>query len=136
MEDCIFCKIISGEIPAERVYEDDKVLAFLDLKPSSKGHTLIVHKTHSQDFLSTPAEALSDLMPRIQKVATGVLKTTGASGFNLTVNNGSAAGQVVFHLHFHMIPRYQGDGLKLFTHHESERTSRQQLADQIKQNIQ
>lgn len=134
-QDCIFCKIAAHEIPADIIYEDDKVVAFLDLRPSNKGHSLVIHKTHTNDFQSTPDELLADLMPRIQKVAAAVMKATGASGFNLTVNNGQVSGQVIFHLHFHIIPRYEQDGLRSFPQSDSEKSARQTLAEEIKKNL-
>lgn len=135
MTDCIFCQIIKGEIPADKIYEDEKAVAFLDLRPSSRGHSLIVHKIHSQDFLGSSEDLLCELMPRIQKTARAILRTTGATGFNLTTNNGAAAGQVIFHLHFHIIPRYEHDGLKLFPQQDSEKISRQSLAEAIRKNL-
>ena len=135
MENCIFCKIASGEAPADKVYEDDKVVAFLDLRPTNKGHTLVIHKTHTNDLQTTPEEVLTDLMPRVKKIAAGIMKTTGAAGFNLSVNNGAVAGQVVFHLHFHIVPRFENDGLKLFPQKDSEFGTRKALAEEIKKNI-
>lgn len=102
---CIFCKIVSGEIQTNKIYEDDQIVAFLDLHPKAKGHTLVVHKTHTSDFLNTPDEILSELMPKIKMLAEKQMKEAGASGFNLSVNNGASAGQEIFHLHFHIIPR-------------------------------
>jgi histidine triad (HIT) family protein len=102
---CIFCKIVSGEITTNKVYEDDKVIGFLDLHPKAKGHTLVIHKGHTKDFLTTPDEVLHEMIPTIKKIAQQQMKDVGASGFNLSVNNGSTAGQEIFHLHFHIIPR-------------------------------
>jgi histidine triad (HIT) family protein len=135
MEDCIFCKVVSGQAPADRVYEDEKVIAFLDLRPTSRGHALVIHKTHTTDLLNTPDDLLEEMMPKVKKIAAGIIKTTGASGFNLSVNNGFAAGQVVFHFHFHIVPRYENDGLKLFPQKDSEFAGRKNLADEIKKNI-
>lgn len=112
--DCIFCKIIKGELPSVKVYEEEKVLAFLDISPVNPGHTLVVPKEHFENILDTPEEVLSDLIKAVKKVAPAVLKGTGTTAFNLGVNNGSAAGQVVQHIHFHIMPRYQGDGYKLW----------------------
>lgn len=134
-EDCIFCKIASGDVPADKVYEDDKVVAFLDLRPSNKGHTLVIHRTHTPDLPATPDGILTDLVPRVKKIATAIMKTTGASGFNLNLNNGSVAGQVIFHLHFHIIPRFENDGLKLFPQKDSEFATRKALAEEIKKNL-
>lgn len=135
MNDCIFCKIIAGEIPADKIYEDEKVFSILDLRPVNRGHALVMHKTHSKDFLSSSDEILADLMTRVRKIAEAIIKTTGATGFNIHINNGESAGQVVFHLHIHIIPRYSGDGLKMFPHKDSEKTARQALAEAISNNL-
>lgn len=132
---CIFCKIIDGTAPADKIYEDEKVIAFLDLRPSNKGHALVIHKNHTKDLQSTPDEILSEIMPRVKKVAAAIMKTTGASGFNMSINNGLAAGQIVFHLHIHIIPRYENDGLKLFPQKDSEFATRKALAEEISKNI-
>lgn len=105
MDDCIFCKIINRELATQIVYEDDKVLAFLDHRPKAPGHTLVVHKTHTADLLDTSDELLMELMPKIKLIARKSMQENNATGFNLGVNNGSSAGQDVFHLHFHIIPR-------------------------------
>jgi histidine triad (HIT) family protein len=114
MEECIFCKIIKGEIPCSKVYEDDKVIAFLDIGPVNKGHALVVPKEHHKDLLDTPNELLADTIKAVKKIAKAVLKATGTEGFNIGVNNGKIAGQVVMHLHFHIMPRLENDGLKLW----------------------
>ena len=111
--DCIFCKIIDGMIPSERVYEDDKVVAMLDTNPVTPGHTLVLPRTHTKDFLSTPAAVLADVMPRVHAIAAQVVKGVKADGFMMVVFNGPAAGQEVFHLHVHIIPRKKGDGVRL-----------------------
>jgi histidine triad (HIT) family protein len=109
MADTIFAKIIAGEIPCHRVYEDDKVLAFLDIGPLSKGHTLVIPKepVETLDQLSDDsAAALGRVLPRISRA---VLQATGAQDFNILQNNGTAAHQVVMHVHFHIVPKF-GDG--------------------------
>lgn len=111
---CVFCKIIKGELPCVKVYEDDKALAFLDIQPINPGHTLIVPKEHFENLLDTPEEALAEMMKVVKKIAPAVLKGTGCSAFNLGVNTRPEAGQIVMHTHFHIIPRYQGDGYKLW----------------------
>jgi histidine triad (HIT) family protein len=112
MTDCLFCKIIAKEIPSHGVYEDDHVYAFLDIKPVNPGHTLVVPKKHSEEFLSADEEVLKKLIVAMQKVAKGVVMAMRAPGFNLEQNNGAVAGQVVPHLHFHIVPRSPDDGLK------------------------
>jgi len=132
---CIFCKIAHNEAPADKVYEDEQIVAFLDLRPSNRGHTLVVHKEHSPDFLTSTDETIMELMSKVKRVAEGVVKTVHAPGVNITINNGTAAGQVVFHLHVHIIPRYSNDGLQLFPQKDSEFASRKALAEEIRKNI-
>lgn len=110
MEDCIFCKIISGAIPAERVYEDENVVAFLDIKPLHVGHTLLVPKEHHRNIFDMPEQLLRELGPVVQKLSTAIKSATKADGINIGWNNESAAGQLVFHAHLHIMPRYINDG--------------------------
>jgi len=109
--ECVFCKIVAGELPSERLYEDEAVVAFLDIAPISPGHTLVVPKSHCRDLLEAPPEVVGAVVRAAQKVAPAVLRATGAEGFNFFQFNGSCAGQVVMHLHFHIIPRRPGDGV-------------------------
>jgi histidine triad (HIT) family protein len=111
MDDCIFCKIIAGEIPSHKIYEDDSVLALLDINPVSEGHVLVIPKAHAQNLFESSAEAVDSIMHTIQKLGAVIKESLGANGFNVTTNIGAASGQSVFHTHFHMIPRYDGDGL-------------------------
>lgn len=110
--DCLFCKIIKKEIPSAVVYEDNDTMAFLDIAPVNKGHVLVVPKIHSEDFLSTEDDVLDKVVRTAKKIGTAVVKATGAHGVNISINNGSAAGQVIFHLHAHIIPRFEEDGHK------------------------
>ncbi|KAG7009028.1 hit family protein 1 [Physcia stellaris] len=98
---CIFCKIIKGDIPAFKLFESDRVLAFLDIQPLSYGHALIIPKHHGEKLTDIPDEALSEILPVAKKVATA----SGAEQYNLLQNNGRLAHQVVDHVHFHMIPK-------------------------------
>ena len=109
----LFDKIIRGEIPSHKVYEDDHVYAFLDIGPQSYGHTLVVpkeSKAHLHELSDDAAAALGRVLPRLCRA---VLRATGATAYNVLQNNGSEAGQAVFHVHFHIIPRVAGDGLSL-----------------------
>jgi len=108
--DCIFCKIASGEIPAEKIYENEKVVAFLDISPVNPGHTLVIPKTHHENLVDTEDGLLCEIILTVKKLAPVIMKAVGAAGYNLGVNSGSAAGQVVFHTHFHIMPRFAGDG--------------------------
>jgi histidine triad (HIT) family protein len=109
--ECIFCKIIAGEIPCDKVYEDDDVLAFLDINPTKPGHTLVVPKKHFLDLLDVDIETLKKIMAAAQKIGAAIKRGLNCGAFNIIQNNGAAAGQIVPHLHFHIIPRDEGDGL-------------------------
>lgn len=103
---CIFCAIADGEIPSFKVYEDDLVLAYLDINPFAKGHTLVIPKAHSEGLLDTDDETLAAVITRVKKIAAHIKAKLGADGFNILQNNGEAAGQTVKHLHFHIVPRF------------------------------
>ena len=124
-------KIINGEIPCSKVYEDNKVIAFLDIAPVNKGHTLVLPKEHHKDITDTPADILAEVMKVVKKVAKAVMKVTGAEGFNLGVNNGKVAGQLVMHLHFHIMPRFENDGLKLWEGKKYEGKEEEEIAKKI-----
>ncbi len=109
--DCIFCKIISGQIPSIKVYEDEVVLAFLDIGPVSDGHTLVVPKQHVEKLDTCPAELLCEVSKRVGRIAAAVTSAVKCDGYNVLCNNGRAAGQVVDHLHFHIIPRTAADNV-------------------------
>jgi histidine triad (HIT) family protein len=109
---CIFCKIIAGDIPAIKIYEDDETLAFLDVNPIAEGHTLVVPKDHFENVHTVPAEQWCRVMLAVQKVATAVLNGVNADGVNIVMNNESAAGQEVMHAHVHIIPRHNDDGFE------------------------
>ncbi len=119
MEDCIFCKIIKREIPAGIFYENDQVLAFLDIAPCSFGHALVIPKKHCQNILDCPPEILNVVTETARVLTPRLLTATGATGLNITSNNGAVAGQIVGHLHWHLIPRYDNDGLKLWPKNET-----------------
>ena len=108
---CIFCAIAAGEIPSFKVYEDDVVLAYLDINPFSKGHVLVIPKEHTEGLLDTPDATLSAVIARVKKVAAHIKEKLGCDGFNILQNNGEAAGQTVRHIHFHIVPRWNGDPL-------------------------
>ncbi len=106
-ENCIFCKIANGEIPAATVYEDDEFRVILDLAPASKGHALILPKSHYRDICEADEMVAAKLFPLASRIGGAMKNGLGASGFNVVQNNGSSAGQTVFHLHVHVIPRYE-----------------------------
>ena len=135
MADCIFCKIIAGEIPSSKVYEDDQVVAFLDISQVTPGHTLVVPKQHFRNLLEMDADGSSQLFARVPGIARKVMKATGAAGMNIINNNEEIAGQTVFHTHVHLAPRYEEtDGLQIsFEAHEPDFPALAQLAEKIAQ---
>ena len=108
---CIFCKIVAGDIPSERVYEDDACVAFLDISPIAPGHTLLIPKAHHEGVLDTPTDVLAALVAAAPRVAEAVMAAVDGQGFNFFQFNGACSGQEVFHIHFHIIPRRPGDGV-------------------------
>lgn len=114
MNDCLFCKIIKGEVPSSKVYENENIVAFLDINPVNPGHTLVVPKEHYENFSLADEKTLHHLVEAAQKVAKAIVKALGYEGYNIGVNNGSVAGQVIFHLHVHVMPRRPDDGHKLW----------------------
>ena len=132
MKDCIFCKIIAEEIPSSKVYEDPKILAFLDIKPVNPGHTLIIPKEHFESIHDTPDELVAKMSVIAKKVAGSIQKNLGAEGVNIGMNNGKAAGQVVFHAHIHVMPRYSTDSYKLWLGKEYKNGEREAVAEKIK----
>ena len=109
--DCIFCKIVAGDIPAARIYEDDHVLAFVDINPLADGHTLIIPKKHYVTMDQMPEDEAAALARCLPRLARAIQSSVNAEGLNILQNNGGVAGQVVMHLHVHLIPRVPGDGL-------------------------
>lgn len=108
---CIFCKIIRGDIPALKVYEDDYILAFLDIAPVSPGHVLVVPKIHSKNLDDVDDVMLAYLLRGVKRVGLAMKKALGVDGYNVVINNGPVAGQLIDHCHIHIIPRRSGDGL-------------------------
>ncbi|TCD45657.1 HIT family protein [Streptococcus sp. X16XC17] len=133
MSDCIFCQIIQGQIPASKVYEDEQVLAFLDITQVTKGHTLVVPKKHARNILDMNEETASALFAKVPAIARRLKDQLGAKGINVINNNEEAAGQTVFHTHIHLLPRYdQNDELQIgFTAHEPDFPALAQLSEQL-----
>jgi histidine triad (HIT) family protein len=136
MSDCIFCKIAKGELPCYKIYEDENFLAFLDIQPISKGHTLIIPKKHYNTFLETPVEILSLMTKIIHKIGQALLKATRTDGLNFGLNNGEAAGQIIMHTHFHIIPRFKNDGLHTWPSIECSEEEFKKISENIKNNLQ
>ena len=132
MSDCLFCKIVNKEIPANIVYENEHVLAFLDISPVNKGHTLVIPKKHSKNILDIEEQDYVELQKAVRILADKVKSATGACGVNVMQNNEPCAGQVVFHSHIHIIPRHEKDGLELWHGQEYEdEEEMQNLANKI-----
>src|SRR3989344_3470222 len=132
MTDCLFCKIIAGEIPSTKVYEDDTVIAFLDIHPVNIGHTLVIPKTHHANLYETPDDALAHMIAVVKKLSIAVKGALSADGINIEMNNDPVAGQIIFHTHLHIIPRFSGDSLK---HWPSAREYNEGEADEVAQKI-
>jgi len=138
-QDCIFCKIIAGDIPSAKVYEDEDVYAFLDISQVTKGHTLVIPKAHVKNIYETNEEVASQLFARVPKISQAIEKSFSPRGINMLSNTGEAAGQSVFHLHLHLIPRYdQTDGFQpnWVTHNDDySKEDLAEIAESISQNI-
>jgi len=129
--DCIFCAIAAGEIPSFKVYEDDLVLAYLDINPFTRGHTLVIPKQHSEGLLDTDEATLAAVVARVRKVAAHLKAALPCDGFNILQNNGEAAGQTVKHLHFHIVPRYGNEPI-VFESHAGDMNALKALADSVR----
>lgn len=134
-EDCIFCKIVKGEIPSAKIYEDEKFLAFLDIAPVKPGHVLIIPKEHFKDTTLTPDNVLSELIVRGKKIGKALIKELGAEGFIFSTNNGKAAGQEIFHTHFHIIPRKSDDGLTHWQQEKYKEGEAEKIAQKLKETL-
>ena len=130
--DCIFCAIAAGEIPSFKVYEDEQVLAYLDINPFSKGHTLVIPKKHSAGLVDTDDETLAVVIARVKKVAAHLKEKLGCDGFNIVQNNGEAAGQTVRHVHFHIVPRWTGDDAATFVNQKGDMEALKALAEDVR----
>jgi histidine triad (HIT) family protein len=111
VHDCVFCKIASGQIPSAKIYEDEIVVAFLDIGPISDGHTLVMPRQHFEKVHNCPPELLGQIWTRLGRIAGAVVAAVDADGYNVLCNNGRSAGQVVDHVHFHIVPRKTSDGV-------------------------
>lgn len=137
-KDCIFCKIAQGIIPSHKVYEDDDVLAFLDISQVTPGHTLVIPKEHSQNFLSTNKETMHKVMDVAQRIGQVQIKMLGAKGVNILTNCYPEAGQSVMHFHVHVIPRYgdtEGFQIEMKDNGNNKDLNLPAIADQIKENL-
>ena len=134
--DCIFCRMVAGQIPVARIYEDEIVFAFLDIGPISDGHTLVIPKQHFEKLHDCPAELLGRVASRLGRIAGAVAAAMNADGYNLLCNNGRAAGQLIEHLHFHIVPRNVGDGVfDRWPSYKYPHGKIEKIADKIRENL-
>ena len=131
MTPCIFCQIIAGEIPSTKIYEDEAVFAFLDIKPVNPGHTLVIPKKHFENIHDMPDEMVAKVAVAAKKIADAILRI-GAKGVNIGMSNGAAAGQLVFHAHVHVMPRYGKDSFSLWTGKDYDGNEREEVAKKIR----
>lgn len=136
MSNCIFCKIIKGEIPGVKIYEDDRILAFLDISQATKGHTLVIPKEHVENVFEVKEDTIAYLFSKVPQLAKAITSVFNAEGLNILNNNGKVAGQSVFHFHVHLIPRYGNeDGYQpVLVNHMNDYTKEDlvKIAEQIK----
>lgn len=137
MSDCIFCKIARKDIPSNVVYDDDDFLGILDVNPVSKGHTLVIPKSHYENIFDIPEEELSRMSKVISTLAKRLRDSLNADGVNIVNASGKEAQQSVFHLHFHIIPRFKDDGLDLWFHGRSKFSDEEmkKFAEMIRENV-
>jgi histidine triad (HIT) family protein len=132
-ENCIFCKIVQKQAPSSVIYETPNVLAFLDIRPLTMGHTLVIQKPHYQDIFDIPQPLLLEVHKITQHIAPAIKKATGADGVSIIQQNGKAAGQDIFHLHVHVVPRFEGQKLPRFSDLQMvERIKLDAMAEEIK----
>jgi histidine triad (HIT) family protein len=135
-DDCIFCRMVAGQIPVAKVYEDEIVLAFLDIGPISDGHTLVIPKQHFEKLHDCPTELLGQVASRLGRIAGAVAAAMNADGYNLLCNNGRAAGQLIEHLHFHIVARNVGDGVfDRWPSYKYPHGKIEKIADKIRENL-
>ncbi|MBN1941646.1 MAG: HIT family protein [Candidatus Diapherotrites archaeon] len=134
--ECIFCKIVRGEIPSTKIFESEKSLAFLDISPAARGHALVIPKNHAEFLTEMNEEDLKDLILAVKKVAKAVVASAGAQGFNVIQSNHKIAGQVIPHVHFHIIPRKASDELSFaWKHIELDKEEIAAFGERVKENL-
>lgn len=133
MDECTFCKIMKGEIPCSKLYEDELFIAFLDIAPANKGHALVVPKEHYETTEDTPEEILCLMMAVVKKLAAKISSELKTDGYNIFMNNKKAAGQLVPHLHCHIVPRFEDDGIDFdWPHLKYEDREMESFRDKLK----
>ena len=136
MEECIFCRIANGKIPAAKIYEDKNIMSFLDIMPANKGHCLVVPKKHYETLLDISDEDLKNLILTAKNVAKALSLSIGNGSYNIVMNNGKEAGQMVAHAHIHIIPRFKGDRLRLkWSHKKYDEKEMKEIQEKIRKFI-
>lgn len=136
MTDCLFCKIIAANITAAKIYEDEHFLSFLDINPVNPGHALLMPKGHYENLYDIPDNILSEAGPILKKLAVAIKSAVSADGINIGMNNDIAAGQEIFHAHFHIIPRFSDDGYEMWHGKPyAEESIKNQIAEKIKSRL-
>ena len=136
MEECIFCRIANGKIPAAKIYEDKNIMSFLDIMPANKGHCLVVPKKHYETLLDISDEDLKNLILTAKNVAKALSLSIGNGSYNIVMNNGKEAGQMVAHAHIHIIPRFKGDRLRLkWSHKKYNEKEMKEIQEKIRKFI-
>lgn len=131
-EDCIFCKIVKGEIPCEKIWEDENTFAFLDVSPATEGHTLVIPKKHYENIFDIPEKVLEEIMKTSQKIAKLLKERLLADGINIFNSNNKVAQQEVFHYHIHIIPRYSRDKFKIVFNDTTKNKELKKIAEKIR----
>jgi histidine triad (HIT) family protein len=126
-EDCIFCKVLGGDLPSERIYEDEHTVAVMDINPWTRGHAVVIPRKHAENLFEIEDDELEHVAVAAKRVATAMRDRLDCDGVNLLQSNGAAAWQTIFHLHFHVIPRYEDDPLELPT--RPKQASPEELAE-------
>lgn len=132
MDNCLFCKIIKGEIPCYKIYEDENVLAFLDISNDCNGHTLVIPKKHCENILDCDEKSLAEIMSAVKKIALHYVQDCGFDGVNIINANGESSGQTVFHLHIHLMPRKKDDGLDIFPKLAQNKESLEEICQKLR----
>jgi len=133
MEECIFCRIANGKIPAAKIYEDKNIMSFLDIMPANKGHCLVVPKKHYETLLDISDEDLKNLILTAKNVAKALSLSIGNGSYNIIMNNGKEAGQLVAHAHIHIIPRFKRDRLRLnWSHKKYDEKEMKEIQEKIR----
>jgi histidine triad (HIT) family protein len=137
-EECTFCRIIAGQIPATIIHSDDRTFAFLDINPANKGHTLVLTRKHYENLNEIPANELGSLFEAVQKISKAIEKGLKAEGYNILMNNKRPAGQIIDHAHIHIIPRFKGDEMQVrlgWAYKKYEQGEDKTISEKIKKHL-